>query len=111
MLQALGIRVAFELYSAPASSLMLAYGKSQYAAAGNTVRMLLMVSGVWLAFVYFGTAEAVFALLIAQAVSYVPLIIGISRLVPETGAAEVRWYTAFLLALCAFATLRSFILY
>jgi hypothetical protein len=63
-----------------------------------------MVSGVWLALVRFGVREAIWALVIAQAVSYIPLIFGLRRLLPETAKTEILWYVG-LIAMMASATL------
>jgi O-antigen/teichoic acid export membrane protein len=104
MLEALGLRVALDLFAAPASQIILAYGKSQYAAAANTTRMIFVVGGICAAFHWFGIREAVFALVVAQAVSYFPLIVGLGKLLPEVTSRELRWYTVLLLFLAAGAT-------
>lgn len=99
MLQLLGLRVAMDLFAAPASSLILAYGQSRYTAAGNSTRMLFMLAGLPIAFGYFGIQAAIFALIVAQVLSYFPLIVGMRRLLPEVGGSELRWYGAFILLL------------
>jgi O-antigen/teichoic acid export membrane protein len=99
MLQLLGLRVALDIFAAPLSSLTLAYGKTKYSAGANTTRLILMISGIWIAFVRFGVREAVIALLIAQALSYFPLIAGLRRFLPELTRAELRWYVAFIVLL------------
>ncbi len=96
MLQLLGVRVAFDVFAAPASNLILAFGKTKYSAVGNTTRLIVMVAGVWVAFALFGLRQAIIALVIAQAVSYFPLMVGIKRLLPEAAAGEVRWYAGLL---------------
>jgi O-antigen/teichoic acid export membrane protein len=104
MLQLLGIRVALDIFAAPASSLILAYGRSRYSANANTARLIAMVVGIWIGFHYFGLHAAVVALIIAQALSYFPLIRGLAKLVPEVSRTELRWYMAFL-ALLALAAI------
>jgi O-antigen/teichoic acid export membrane protein len=104
MLQLLGLRVAFDVFSAPASNLILACGRTKYSAAGNITRLMFMISGVWIAFALFGLRQAVTALVVAQAVSYFPLIVGIKKLLPEAARSELRWYGA-LLALLTFGAL------
>jgi O-antigen/teichoic acid export membrane protein len=96
MLQLLGVRVALDLFAAPSSSLMMAFGKTQYSAAANTVRLILMISGIWFALVHFGIWHAILALIIAQALSYFPLIFGMHKLLPQSAAREARWYLLFL---------------
>jgi O-antigen/teichoic acid export membrane protein len=102
MLQALGLRVALDIFAAPTSSLIMAYGQTKYSAGANTIRLILMITGVWIAFALFGVREAVVFLIIAQALSYFPLIVGLFRLLPEVARTELRWYAA-LLALLAVA--------
>jgi small neutral amino acid transporter SnatA (MarC family) len=58
-----------------------------------------MIAGIWFAFAYFGILQAVIFLIIAQALSYVPLMVGLSRLLPEVTRTELRWYAAFLVLL------------
>ena len=78
MLQVLGLRVALDIFAAPASSVIFAYGQSKYSAGANATRVFFMIAGVWLAFALFGLREAVISLLIAQALSYFPLILGLN---------------------------------
>jgi O-antigen/teichoic acid export membrane protein len=96
MLQLLGLRVALDVFSAPLSNLILACGESKYSAAANATRSILMIFGVWLSIVHFGIREAVFTLIIAQALSYYPLIAGLGKLLPTQSRPELRWYTIFL---------------
>jgi len=103
MLQALGVRVALDIFAAPVSNLILAYGRTKYSAAANTTRLLLMVGGVWIAFAMFGLRQAILALIIAQALSYFPLIVGLKKLMPEVVRNELRWYVVFLVLLVAAA--------
>lgn len=100
MLQALGGRVAMDIFAAPASALILAHGQSKYAAAGSTIRLILMAAGLWISFQFFGLHYAVISLLIAQAISYFPMIAGVFHLLPQGARAEVRWYAVFLGLLC-----------
>jgi O-antigen/teichoic acid export membrane protein len=96
MLQALGIRVALDTFAAPGSALLMAYGKTQYSARASTLRLILMALGIWLSFSYFGLREAILSLLVAQAISYFPMIWGLTRVVPAIGFLETWTYTAFL---------------
>lgn len=104
MLQLLGIRVALDVFAAPVSCLILAYGKPRYAAAANTTRVIFMVFGVWIAMATSGLRYAILALVIAQAISYFPLIVGVRGILPEVTRIEARWYF-LLLALLATAAL------
>ena len=99
MLQVLGLRVALDLFAAPVSSLILAYGKSRYSAAANTTRLVIMGGGILAAFHWFGLPEAMVVLIAAQAISYLPLISGLKKVLPQVARAEMRWYAAFLVLL------------
>ncbi len=79
MLQLLGFRAAQEVFSAPTSSLILACGISRYSALANTVRLVLMVAGVWIAFEKFGIREGIEVLAFVPAISYFVLLPGISQ--------------------------------
>lgn len=107
MLQLLGLRVALDLFAAPASNLILAQGQSRYMAAGNCIRLVFMIIGLAVAFTQFGIREAIASLVLAQALSYLPVIMGLRRLIPEVGRAEARAYIALLLVL-SIATLLLF---
>ena len=105
MLQLLGIRVAFDVFASPASNLVLAYGKTKYSAAGNSTRLFVMVTGIFVAFHMFGVKQAIIALIVAQALSYFPLLAGIRKLLPEVAKIELRWYVLLLAVLVAAAIL------
>jgi O-antigen/teichoic acid export membrane protein len=96
MLQILGLRVALDLFASPATNLIMAYGKTKYSAAANLSRLIFMVSGVWIALHYFGVRQAIIALVVAQALSYFPLIVGLRRLLPEVLNVEWRLYCLLL---------------
>jgi O-antigen/teichoic acid export membrane protein len=99
MLQVLGVRVALDIFAAPVSNLVLAYGRTKYSAAANTTRLVLMIAGIWISFAMFGMRQAIGALVIAQALSYFPLIFGLKQLLPEVVRHELRWYVGFLVVL------------
>jgi O-antigen/teichoic acid export membrane protein len=104
MLQLLGLRVALDLFATPTSSLVMAYGKTKYSAAANVTRLILMAVGVWFTLLRFGVREAIITLVVAQALSYFPLIFALRRLLPEVVRAEWRFY-CLLLAFIIFASL------
>lgn len=96
MLQILGLRVALDFYAAPASSLMLAFGRSKYSAVANASRLVFMTAGIWMCFSFFGLRQALLALVLAQALSFLPLISGVRTLLPEVGRTELAWYGTLL---------------
>src|SRR5204863_2928360 len=97
MLQILGLRVALDLFSAPSTSVILAHGESKYSAAGSTTRLLFMAAGIWFAFAHFGLQQAVYALVAAQALSYIPVILGLRKVLPEVADQDVRWFCSLVL--------------
>jgi O-antigen/teichoic acid export membrane protein len=101
MLQLLGLRVALDMFAAPASALVLAYGQSKYSAGANATRVILMLAGIWVAFLQFGIRGAVVSLVISQALSYFPLIVGVARLLPGVAGTELRFYAILLVSLAA----------
>jgi hypothetical protein len=74
----------------------MAYGQTKYSAAANTTRLILMIAGISFSFAFFGIRQAVILLIIAQALSYFPLIFGLTKLLPEVARMELRWYAGFL---------------
>jgi hypothetical protein len=60
------------------------------------LRLVLMVAGIWFSFAYFGIHEAVGSLLIAQAISYFPMMLALIRLFPAIGRTETLSYVLFL---------------
>lgn len=89
MLQLLGFRAAQEVFAAPTSSLILAYGNSRYAAAANGLRLVLMVAGVWLAFDKFGIRGGVAVLAFVPAITYLVLLPAIARYLPRAFRTEL----------------------
>jgi O-antigen/teichoic acid export membrane protein len=79
MLQWLGFRAALQLIASPTSSLLLAYGDSIRGAIANSTRLILMVTGVWVGFRYFGIHGAIASLSLAYVPAYLSLIPGLAR--------------------------------
>jgi O-antigen/teichoic acid export membrane protein len=102
MLQLLGFRAAEEIFAAPATNLILACGASIYAAIGNIVRLVLMVTGVWYAFSHSGLHLAIGVLAIVPAISYLVFLFGIKRLLRRALWSEIAMFVGFIvLMLCA----------
>jgi O-antigen/teichoic acid export membrane protein len=100
MVQALGIKVALDIFAAPATTVILARGKSAYSAYASCLRLVVMVAGLGITIKYFGIQQAVISLLVAQAISYFPVIFGVSTMLPGVAKAELKWYGGFLCLLC-----------
>jgi O-antigen/teichoic acid export membrane protein len=75
MLQLLGWRAAHQVFSAPATSYVLASGDSKPLAASNVVRLVLMLAGLAVAFTLFGLHAAVAVLAFSGAIAYAIVVI------------------------------------
>jgi O-antigen/teichoic acid export membrane protein len=104
MLAWLGFRAAQQIFVAPTSSLILAFGDSKYPAIANGVRLLLMVSGLWLAFTRFGLHEAIAVLAISSALAYLVLIPALIRHQPTVVWFELSSFALFLACMGVAAT-------
>jgi O-antigen/teichoic acid export membrane protein len=105
MLQLLGFRAGAEVFAAPTSSLILASGHARYAAVGNAARLVLMVTGVWLALSEFGIHQAVAVLAIVPVITYASLIYGVARLFRQTLLLELVTFGLFVAAMSIAAIL------
>jgi O-antigen/teichoic acid export membrane protein len=106
MVQMLGVKVALDVFAAPASTLILAHGEARYSAMASTVRLVFMICGLYIAFLYFGTFVAVLSLLLAQAISYIPVIQGVAKVMPTATKREIAWYCAFVCVLVLLGLVR-----
>jgi O-antigen/teichoic acid export membrane protein len=96
MLQLLGFRGAFQLFSNASTVMLFALGYSRYAAAGNTARLAFLAVGLTVAFTRFGFREAMWVMALSPIVACIPLMFGIRRHLNAAFRAEV-WYTVMLL--------------
>lgn len=79
MLQLLGFRGAFQLFSGAAAMMLFALGFSRYAAASNIVRLIFLAAGLTIAFTHFGFGTAVWVLALAPVVAHIPFLLGLRR--------------------------------
>lgn len=105
MLQLLGFRAAQEVFAAPTTSLIFAYGDSKHSAVANAVRMVLMFGGILIAFTKFGTRQAVEVLAFVPVISYFVLIHGISRHLRRALNSELLAFGLFCTAMMVAAIL------
>ncbi len=96
MLQWLGFRAAQQIYVAPASNLVLAFGDSKYPAICNTTRLVMMAAGLWFAFTRYGIHEAVAVLALSSAAAYLVLIPSLSRHLGRAVWFEISQFVFFL---------------
>ncbi len=79
MLQWLGFRGAQQVFVAPTSSLVLACGDSRACAISNTVRFILMSTGLWVAFTKYDIHAAIAVLAISSGLAYFVLFPSLAR--------------------------------
>ena len=89
MLQLLGFRGTFQLFSGAATMMLFALGFSRYAAMGNTVRLVFLAAGLTIAFFWFGFRAAVWVLALSPVVAHIPLLLGLRRHFPSALRTEL----------------------
>jgi O-antigen/teichoic acid export membrane protein len=88
MVQLLGLRAALEIYGSPTGTVLFASGASRYSAAGNAVRLVFLVVGLFLTLKLWGLPGAFIALIGAPFLAYFALMPGINKHMP--GALRVE---------------------
>jgi O-antigen/teichoic acid export membrane protein len=96
MLQLLGIRAAFELYSVPPVNLLLASGVARFLAVGNTLRMVLVSVGIWLVNGRFGIHGIVTLLVFAPILAHLLNLWGLVKDFKEVLLTEILTFVAFI---------------
>lgn len=99
MVPLLGLRAALDIFGSPTGSLLFACGASRYSAWANIVRLLVLVSGLYLTVGHWGLRGAIWVLLGAPAISYFAMLPGVRRYMPsalrtDVGALLVFWMGA-----------------
>lgn len=95
MLQWLGFRAAQQIFTAPTSFLILAYGNSKQGAVANIIRSILMVVGMWLGFTMYGMQVAIASLAIAYVVAYIALIPALAQHSRPSLRVELQSFAVF----------------
>jgi O-antigen/teichoic acid export membrane protein len=100
MVQGLGVRAAFDVFYLPTSYSILAAGASRYSAVNNLVRLLVLVSGLFVTVSVYklGLPGAMWVLIGAPMVGYMAVLPGFSRQVPGALRTEFACLAAFLAA-------------
>lgn len=96
MLQLLGFRGAFQLFSSAATMMLFALGFSRYAAIGNIVRLAFLAMGLTIAFYFFGFRTAVWVLALSPVIAHIPLLFGLRRHFPMALRTELLTSLLFL---------------
>jgi O-antigen/teichoic acid export membrane protein len=98
ILQLLGFRGAWEVYSTAPTQMLFALGKSRYAAFGNLSRLCFLAVGLTVAFTRFGFREAVWVLAMGPLVTYFSVLVGLARHLRTVLRSEVVCALALLTA-------------
>jgi O-antigen/teichoic acid export membrane protein len=105
ILQLLGFRAAWELFTSGTTQMLFALGSSKYAAFGNLLRLGFLAVGLTIAFRSYGFREAVWVLALSPIAAYVPLFVGLYRRCKSAMRVEFATASALLLTSAAAALL------
>lgn len=107
MVQFLGVRASFDVFALPASNSLLASGASRYSAIANFVRLVVLVSGLFLTISIFrlGLPGAIWVLVGAPLLAYAALLPGLARHLRGVMGTEVATFLVFAAATVAAAAI------
>lgn len=97
ILQLLGFRSALEIFINLTASMLFTVGTSRYHAAGSTAKLFFLVAGLGIAFGRFGFYQAVWVLAVSPVLTYLPLLLGLSRHFRKAMRIEWECFATFLL--------------
>jgi len=98
MLQLLGWRAAQVIFASPAVNLTLACSDSRAAAVSNTVRLVAMLAGLWVAFTHFGLYAAIAVLALSATAGYLVYVGVVARHLRSVIWAEIGGFALFVAA-------------
>lgn len=107
MVQFLGFRVAFDVFAIPVTNVLLASGASRYSAMANVVRLVVLVTGLFVTVHLWslGLHGAIWVLVGGPVIAYTALIPGLRREMPGALGTEAATTLTFLLGAAAAAGL------
>lgn len=96
MVQFLGVRAAFDIFALPASNSLLAAGASRYSAIANVVRLVVLISGLFVtvSMLHLGLDGAIWVLVGAPLLAYASLMPGLNRHIPGVLGTELVTFAA-----------------
>ncbi len=109
MLQLLGFRAAGDILVCATTSMLFAGGQSRFAAAGNIVRVMILVPGIWLSLSHGRIDAAIWVLALAPLGSYFVPLMTLYRTVRPAFKTEVVTLAIFLAVAIATALTRFWI--
>jgi O-antigen/teichoic acid export membrane protein len=100
MVQALGVRAAFDVFGLPTSNGLLAVGASRYLALNNVVRLVILISGLFVTISLYklGLSGAMWVLIGAPMIGYMTLLPGLNRQMPGVLRTEITCLLLFFAA-------------
>jgi len=107
MVQFLGFRVAFDIFAIPVTNVLLASGASRYSAMANVVRLIVLVTGLFVTVRLWGLGlhGAIWVLVGGPILAYLALLPGLQREMRGALGAEALTMLLFLLGSAAAACL------
>ena len=107
MVQLLGVRASMEIYAAPIGAALLASGASRYSAVASTMRLIILVAGLYLTLTPWGLRGAMWVLVGAPFVSYAALLPGLRSHLSQSMRLELISSAVFLMTvgICTALTL------
>jgi O-antigen/teichoic acid export membrane protein len=107
MVQWLGVRASLDVFCLPTSNSLLAAGASRYSAFANTVRLVILVSGLFLVVSVYklDITGAMWVLLGAPVVAYMTLLPGLHRQLPGVLRTELASLLVYFAGIGAAAAL------
>lgn len=103
MVQFLGFRVAFDIFAIPVTNVLLASGASRYSAMANLVRLIVLISGLFVTVHLWGLGlhGAIWVLVGGPIIAYLALLPGLQRQMRGALGAEAVTMLLFLLGSAA----------
>lgn len=83
MVPLLAVRASLDIFVAPTGSVLFASGASRYSAWANVIRLIVLIGGLLLTVPHWGLHGAMWVLIGAPAISYVALLPGVQRQMPN----------------------------
>ena len=83
MVPLLAVRASLDIFVAPTGSVLFASGASRYSAWANVIRLVVLVVGLYVTVTTWGLQGAIWVLVGAPAVSYIALLPGLRRHMPD----------------------------
>jgi O-antigen/teichoic acid export membrane protein len=101
MLQYLGFRSAQEMFLFPTISVLFAHGNARYAGMSNTLRMILITTGIIAGYTRYGIHGAILVLAVVPTLATMAVVPGVFKYLRKVFWIEVSCFTALVALLIA----------